>query len=223
MAACRFDFFVLLVGVLGASLFNRTIASYMPYLLAGVVGWYSFTGILVGSLQLLEHEFGKERKFINSIRPFGIHLIICSIILAQNSLLYFLMTALLGHFYVSSFTFLMALHFGVFFLLSFFLGYSLSVVCLKFRDVRHFVEVTLQGMIFVSPIFWMPEQISPAKALFFVDFNPVAQIIIFIRNPMLGLPTSAWTYSHIITYLFLTVVTFCVLYRRYRAQLPYWK
>ncbi|MEL7032713.1 MAG: ABC transporter permease [Pseudomonadota bacterium] len=74
------------------------------------------------------------------------------------------------------------------FLLLLISGYSvhfvLGAICARFRDVSHLVQAILRVMFFLTPIFWMPDQIGALWR--YLQFNPFAHYLIAFREPLLS-------------------------------------
>ena len=76
-------------------------------------------------------------------------------------------------------------------LLLFIIGWSLSICIgifnVLFQDSQHLVDVFMQTMFYMTPIFWYPEQLFPDRpniAMLF-SLNPFAVLLSLIREPAL--------------------------------------
>jgi ABC-type polysaccharide/polyol phosphate export permease len=75
---------------------------------------------------------------------------------------------------------------------------------------------------FVTPIFFTPEQLGGRMTKYFVAANPLFHYVDVVRSPLLGKLPSRLTYEFV---LIGTVVGWAVTvwaYSRYRRRLAYW-
>jgi ABC-type polysaccharide/polyol phosphate export permease len=98
----------------------------------------------------------------------------------------------------------------------------LGMLCLRFRDVQQLIISLIQISMFVTPIFWPPENLQGAARFVFVDFNPLYHLIDIVRSPLLGLLPAAESY---IAMVVLTVVGWWLtylLFGYFRKRIAYW-
>lgn len=97
----------------------------------------------------------------------------------------------------------------------------LGVVCMRFRDLAHFIQALMRIMLFLSPIFWFPEQL-PAEAMAVLYWNPFAHFIWILRTPILDQSVAAdsWMFVGCFTALGWTVAL--AAYARTRRRLVFW-
>lgn len=96
----------------------------------------------------------------------------------------------------------------------------LGIICARFRDVAQIVASVLQLLMFMTPVFWFPDNL-PARAKF-VLMNPLAQMMDVIRLPLLGAAPApgTWWFLGILTVLNVTLAA--ILYTRFRRTLVFW-
>jgi ABC-type polysaccharide/polyol phosphate export permease len=73
-------------------------------------------------------------------------------------------------------------------------GYVVAMLCVRYRDVIQVITTWLMVLFFVTPVMWKPDFL-PAQYRFIVDFNPLAQFLELLRNPLLGEPVSGYTWA----------------------------
>ncbi len=61
----------------------------------------------------------------------------------------------------------------------------LGSLCARFRDIQQLVGTLLQISLFLTPIFWSPDQLTGRTAML-AQFNPMYHLIAVVRDPMLG-------------------------------------
>ena len=66
----------------------------------------------------------------------------------------------------------------------------LGMVGARYRDMQQLIISFLQILMFVTPIFWSPSQLSGRASALLVDLNPLAHYIEIVRAPLLGTSAS---------------------------------
>lgn len=97
----------------------------------------------------------------------------------------------------------------------------LGVVSTRFRDVAHLVSAVLRVMLFLTPIFWFPEQL-PEQAMNVLYWNPFAHFIWILRTPILDqtLALDSWIFVGVFTAVgWIAALTVYALARR---RLIFW-
>ena len=77
-------------------------------------------------------------------------------------------------------------------------GLIAAIACARFRDLQPLVASVLQIAFFVTPVFWMPGQLSSGAGVI-VGFNPAYYLIELVRSPLLGRmpdPLAGWWCQH---------------------------
>jgi ABC-type polysaccharide/polyol phosphate export permease len=97
---------------------------------------------------------------------------------------------------------------------------TLGIVCARFRDVVPVVASVLQLLMFLTPVFWFPDQL-PERARF-VLYNPLAQMLDVLRLPLMGGFPAEGTWRLLIAFALLNVAIAVGLYSYARQRLVYW-
>jgi homopolymeric O-antigen transport system permease protein len=96
----------------------------------------------------------------------------------------------------------------------------LGTISARLRDLSHFFRAIMQSMMFLTPIFWMPEQMGGLMKVLW--WNPLLHYLEIIRAPILHgtLPLESWLFC---LTLFATIggVGF-ILFARFRQRIVYW-
>lgn len=67
------------------------------------------------------------------------------------------------------------------------IGFVLSVVCTRYRDVGNLVSAIMGVAFFLTPVIWIPEMAQGAHE-WFLWLNPLYHFIEIIRDPLIGQP-----------------------------------
>ena len=96
----------------------------------------------------------------------------------------------------------------------------LGVIATRYRDIRHLVATIMRVMFFLTPIFWMPDQIG--EAINYLWWNPFFHVLEVFRAPLIdGIPsTPSWIYMGVLTCVGWGVTL--VVYGRYRHRVVFW-
>jgi ABC-type polysaccharide/polyol phosphate export permease len=72
-------------------------------------------------------------------------------------------------------------------------GYVTAMMCVRYRDIIQIINSWLAILFLVTPVMWKPD-FFPARYHLLIDLNPLAQFLELLRNPLLGLPVSSYTW-----------------------------
>jgi ABC-type polysaccharide/polyol phosphate export permease len=75
--------------------------------------------------------------------------------------------------------------FVLMFIFSFGLGVAASVATVYFRDLQYVIMIGMQGLFFLTPIFYKKDDIF-GGASWFINLNPVTPFISLFRDPILN-------------------------------------
>jgi ABC-type polysaccharide/polyol phosphate export permease len=103
----------------------------------------------------------------------------------------------------------------------FFLSLLTALPSTRFRDIGFMVQFVVQIVFFLTPVFWLPSQMSPTRRVL-VDYNPLAHELELIRQPLLGhAPTAAnWIWSFGL--MGILVVVAIIALALYRKRVVFW-
>ena len=74
--------------------------------------------------------------------------------------------------------------FLLFIINGFSLHFILGILCSRFRDMSHLIQAIMRVMFFLTPIFWLPEQMGDLWK--YLSYNPFAHFLISFRDPLLS-------------------------------------
>jgi len=100
------------------------------------------------------------------------------------------------------------------------LGLLLGLICTRFRDVTQIVTSVMQMLMFLTPVFWLPESL-PGRAKY-VLYNPFAQILELLRAPLMGSVAEAHNWWGILAWTLFSVTASAMLFSKYRRRVVYW-
>jgi len=103
------------------------------------------------------------------------------------------------------------------------LSITLGLLSARFRDVPNIVASSLQLLMFLTPVFWLPEKLDklPGRSRFIL-YNPLAQLLDILRLPLLGGYPATGTVWFLLYFTSLNLAVAAYLYAAWRRQVVYW-
>lgn len=97
----------------------------------------------------------------------------------------------------------------------------LGVICTRYRDVTHLNLAMMRVLFFLTPIVWLPDQISDS-VMNVLWWNPFSHFIWILRSPIIDqeLAIESWIYVGVFTIAgwFVALATFA----RFRKRIVFW-
>ena len=211
---------VLAIGLFYGQFFGQDMHSYLPYFTASYITW-SFISSVFGEASTTLISSGNLIK--SSQMPIVFHIMR----MMQRNLIITMHNAVVlaaiwpfvrWTLYPSA---LLSL-FGLVLLYLFLVGASatISIICVRFRDIPPLIQVLIQFLFFLTPIIWYPEQIHSGQKI--LALNPVSYVLIVVRDPILGRPVELRTWIIAIFLAAISVAAGSLMYVRYRRRIAYW-
>ena len=208
------------LGTLYGTLLKADISEYVPHLALGFIFW-SLISSLVGescSAFISAEDIIKETDLPLSIHVYRV--VWRNLLILGHNGAIFVVVALVFSIWPGA-TGLLSIP-GVVLLgmNGIWVGFALGIICARFRDVPPIVASVMRIAFFLTPIIWMPKQLTGKAA--FVDVNPFFHFLELVRAPLLGQAPGlvSWIVVSSIT-AGGWLVTFMLLHR-YRRRIAYW-
>lgn len=101
-------------------------------------------------------------------------------------------------------------------------GLWLGPVVARYRDVGQFVGSIVRVLFFVTPIFWVADELTSGQRAIVAGWNPLAYLLDITRSPLLGSfpSTTSLIGAGVITVL--NVIIGIIHFSRVRDRLAYW-
>lgn len=208
------------MGPLYSALFNVPLTRFFPHLTLGIIFWTFFTTTINDGCNVFiaAARYMKSGEFSGSLFVWR-SLARNFIQLAHHIVLYVPVALWAGIrpsasmllFIPGMMIVLMNLHA---------LSITLGIICARFRDVALIMTSVLQLLMFLTPVFWLPDSL-PSRA-HFILYNPLAQMLDVVRLPLLSDSPAPGTWRFLALFTLLNVAVAAVLYARNRRRLVYW-
>jgi ABC-type polysaccharide/polyol phosphate export permease len=210
----------LAIGLIYGQFFGQDMRSYLPYFMASYITW-SFIASAIGEASITLVAAG------NLIKSSQVPIIFHILRMLQRNLIVMLHNAIvlaaIWPFVRWSVhpTALLTLA-GLVLLYLFLIGTSviIAIICVRYRDVPQLVQVLIQFLFFLTPIIWYPEQIQFGAEV--LKFNPMAYMVMIVRDPILGRPIEIQTWAVAIGLSAASLVAGALMYARFRRRIAFW-
>jgi lipopolysaccharide transport system permease protein len=203
------------LGIIYSSVFKLDIDIYLPYVAMGFVIWYLITGIITESSRCLIDNAGLIKNFNYPISIYILRLAAKNIILFAHNAIVMLFVILLFDVNLGW----KSIYFFVGFLITIFnlsvIGFIISIISARFRDVPHAIDNLMQLALFITPVLFYKDMLGSTR--FIVDFNPFFHMINVMRTPLLN------NYFPFVSFLFLIGFFFILLFIARRMHILFSK
>jgi ABC-type polysaccharide/polyol phosphate export permease len=211
---------VIAMGPLYSALFNVPLSTFFPYVALGIIIWnFLSCSINEGCYSFITNApYLKQAPYSLSMFTWRT-LIRNSLVLLHHIIIYIPIAAWAG--IEPSLTTMYVLP-GILITLLNLLAVITTVgfISARFRDVPQIVSSVLQLLMFVTPVFWLPESLPERSRI--VLMNPFAALLDAVRSPLLGQSPSYDTWELIGVVTVINVACAGVIYRQCRNRLVYW-
>ena len=211
------------MGYLYAHLFHMDLASYYPFLVAGMLTWSLISGILVE----MTDGYTSYEGLIKQIKlPYTLHIhriVMRNILVFFHNILVMLPIYVIFHETTKIQLNILMMIPGllIIYINGITYGTIFALIGARFRDVSQIIKSLIQVIFFITPVMWSPTALNNKK-FFIVDYNPFYACIELIRAPMLGsMPTKKVIYMAAFVTILGCVISW-KMFMRYRSRIVYW-
>jgi ABC-type polysaccharide/polyol phosphate export permease len=170
------------IGVLYAAIFNQPTDTYIPFLTAGVVTWFFVANSISDATQAFQQAAMMIRQAALPVFAFPLRVVTRNLIVMGHNALVFVVVCLLFR----NMPNLLWLIPGLLLVIVNVLWVTVLSALLgaRYRDAIQIIQNLLTFFLFLSPIFWPPEQAGERAEM--VRYNPIHHLIEVARAPALG-------------------------------------
>ncbi|MEI7374906.1 ABC transporter permease [Dickeya chrysanthemi] len=203
----------ILISLVFGKMFNSPITTYAPYILSGILIWdYLVTCVTGGSLSFVQADaYIKQCNHPLAIYTLRTVLTASFILaLASVSLIGWTLVILPENF---GWNWLAALTiFPILALISWPLSTMLAYIGARFRDVPHVLGLVMQGLWFISPVYFETKIFQSGGLHILIDYNPIYHLLQIVRAPLLqGEWPTVVNYEYVLgTAIFFTILAVIV-------------
>ncbi|MCX8506949.1 MAG: ABC transporter permease [Alphaproteobacteria bacterium] len=208
------------LGVLYGILLNQPLNEYLPYLAAGLVIWQFIAAALNESCDSLINSAISIRQFNQPITIYCARSVVRNYIVLIHNIPVAIVCLIIFKGFSFSQLLLAAFGFILLFLEMIWINIVISILCLRFRDIKQIINNIVQVGLFVTPIIWQNQHLGHHQWV--GQINPFFNLIEIVRAPMLG-----QAYPWVSLYILLAGLVFGyilaeLLMIRARNRISYW-
>jgi len=199
----------LLISIVFGKMFNSPITTYAPYILSGILIWdYLITCVTGGSLSFVQAD-AYIKQCNHPLAIYTLRTVLTGtfiLALASVSLISWTVVVLPENF---GWCWLAALTiFPMLALIAWPLSTMLAYIGVRFRDVPHALGLVMQGLWFISPVYFETKIFRSGGLHVLIDYNPVYHLLQIVRAPLLeGKWPTVVNYEYVIG----TAIVFMIL------------
>jgi ABC-type polysaccharide/polyol phosphate export permease len=214
--------YIVAVGYIFSSVLATERATYIPFLATGFIPWM----LIYMMLQEASSSFISASSMRQQI-PVPYSMFIYSmvwrnlIVHAHNYSLYLLVSLVYG--FTINWTILLLIPSYILVLCNIlWIATVVATVSARYRDVQQLVAAFVQVMVFVTPIFFAPEKLSPFQRTYILWPNLLYHLVVVIRAPLLGQVPPLSSYAVLVVTAILGWAFTLWFFGKYRSRIIFW-
>jgi ABC-type polysaccharide/polyol phosphate export permease len=212
---------IAMMGFLYGHLFKANMATYVPYLAAGVILWGFISTTWMEITWIFVESEGYLRNILISHASLVMRVVIRNIIILLHNALAYLPVLLFLPCYFGLLWLLLIPGLLILAFNAFIWGMVFAILGVRFRDLPMIVDSLIQILFFVTPIMWMPAFL-PQHYQWVIFLNPVYQLIELMRGPLMGIGWSGVGFGLVACITVLGCCCFYYLVERYESKVIFW-
>jgi lipopolysaccharide transport system permease protein len=205
------------MGPLYSSLFGTELSKFFPHLALGIIFWGFFSSVVTESCNAFVGSSNYLKQGYFPISLFVWRSIARNLIQFAHQIVLYVPVALWAGISLSWSALLVIPAMAIAIVNAHALGLLLGLICTRFRDVTQIVTSVMQMLMFLTPVFWLPESL-PDRAQYIL-WNPFAQMLDLLRTPLMGGVAAAHSWLGILGWSALTLIGSAILFSRYRRYM----
>ena len=209
------------LGYVYSHLFGIDVSTYLPYIAVTFVAWGVISTVIVESCTALSEGDQILRQIPLPRSLFACRVIARNFIVAAHNVLIVPVVFVWFHVGINANILWLIIGLGLLVANAFWIGYLLSIICARFRDVPQIVSSIMQVVFFVTPVIYLPAQLAQ-RGIGVLKWNPFANLLEIVRDPILGTVPSGWA---LVSCAIMAVAGFAVVIPfagRYAPRVIYW-
>ena len=179
-------------GVLYARLFKFDLADFLPFVAVSIVLWGTISSVINEGCDVFVSAGGILRQTALPMFIFPMRLMIRAMINLGHNLI-IIVSVLLWYHQTSLGGALLSLAGLLIVLINIAWVATLAgIISARFRDVPQIIAAVMQFSMFMTPVFWKPDQVGHRHML--LELNPFYYMFDAVRGPLLSEPMNAKTW-----------------------------
>lgn len=213
--------FVVALGVVWSRLWGQDPKTYLPYLTSGMLTWVMFSTLCTEGSSSFFAADSLIKQLRVSYTLLSVSIVWRNLIVFFHNLAIYACICLYAGVPIAWPVLLIVPGLLALCINGVWIVLLLGMICSRFRDIQQLVTSILQVSMFITPIFWSPDQLT-GRARILVDYNPLYHYVDVVRSPLLGKAPSAWTWFLVALMTAAGWGVTLYLFSRFRRRIPYW-
>jgi ABC-type polysaccharide/polyol phosphate export permease len=209
------------LGYVYSHLFSVDVSAYLPYIAVTFVAWAIISTVVIESCTALSEGDNMLRQISLPRSLFACRVIARNFIVAAHNVLIIPVVFIWFHVGINANILWLAVGLGLLIVNAFWIGYFLSIICARFRDVPQIVGSIMQVVFFVTPVMYLPAQLAQ-RGVNVLKWNPFANLLEIVRDPILGTVPSNWALVSCATMAVAGLAVVVPFAGRYAPRVIYW-
>lgn len=209
------------MGFVLAFLFKIDVHRFLPFLCISLVTWNFFSNVLNEGANCFISMAG---VILQIKRPLWIYVMLAiwrNAIIYAHTVVVFLIAAIAYGVYPTATYLLIPIGLALLVINVGWMGLAAGLISARFRDVPLMIQNAFSVLVWVTPVYYQPDQLGP-RARLIVEINPLTYVIEVARAPFLNETPSALAWSVAIGLALVGWAATFILFVRTRARLAYW-
>jgi ABC-type polysaccharide/polyol phosphate export permease len=208
------------LGYVYSHLFGVDVSTFLPYIAVTFAAWSLISTAVIESCNALsEGDMLRQIPLPRSL--FACRVIARNLIIAAHNMLIIPIVFIWFRVGINANILWLVLGLGLLVVNAFWIGYFLSILCARFRDVPQIVSSIMQVFFFVTPVMFLPEQLGQ-HGVTFLKWNPFANLLEVVRDPILGTVPSQWAVMNCALMAVVGLAVVVPFAGRYAPRVVYW-
>jgi ABC-type polysaccharide/polyol phosphate export permease len=213
--------FIVMLGIIWSHLWKQDPKTYIPFVSSGMIAWAMLSTITVEGTSVFVAGQTLIRELPISYTMLACALVWRNLIAFGHNFIIYVAVCLYAGVQASWSMFLIVPGLALMCLNGIWVALLLGLACIRFRDIQQLVTTILQVALFVTPIFWTPEQLTGRLGIF-EQYNILYHYVAVVRDPMLGHAPTLRSWLTVLLATFLGWGVTLIVYSRFRRRIPYW-
>jgi ABC-type polysaccharide/polyol phosphate export permease len=208
------------MGPLYSSLFGTELSKFFPHLALGIIFWTTFSSIVTDSCNAFIGSGNYLKQGYFPVSLFVWRSMARNLIQFAHQIILYVPVAIWAGVSLKVHALLFIPAFVLFLVNAHAMGLVLGLICTRYRDVAQIVTSVMQMLMFLTPVFWLPESL-PERAKM-VLWNPFAQMLDLLRAPLMGNIADIHNWTSMLGWTAVNLVAAAMLFSKYRRRVVYW-
>ncbi len=200
---------------------NQPVGELAPFIGTGIVIWSYFSQVLIDCTMVfvVHGNLYRNQRMNFSVSIYSV--IYKNSIVLAHSLIIVVGLILIFEVPVNWYDLQIVPAFLLIWITMLWAGYVVAMICVRYRDIIQLINNWLLVLFFITPVLWKPDMLPP-QYRFLADYNPLAQFMELLRNPLLGQPVGSSAWLNTIAIAFGGALLASPLIGHYRQRVIFW-